>query len=507
MRTWFWTLLVFVAAVALALLLRDHSGNVLILVQPWRIELSLTFTVLLLIGSFLLLHLLLRAITWVGASPGRFRSWRNIRAQKRDQNLLESGWMKILEGRYEQADKDLARLLGKTRSRASKVVAGLASARAAHQLNEYSRRDEILNRARTHAQDDVRLREAVAVVAAELYLDEQRAEEALVLLQPLQDASSRYFHAARLLLRAHRQLGNDDRVFELARILQRRGAINAAQATALIESSAAARLRQGGPDSFKTIWAELKSDERVLPAIAQVAAELHARAGNHDEAARVLEAALDNRLDPVLLAAYAQCPPDQVRRRLSKAEVWLRSNPEDPALLAALGSLCLTGELWGQAERYLLDSMRLRSDMRIHALLGNLYDGLGRPADAARHWRLAAAVVGALPQFTVGRALPAADTRDDPTLIDVENPDYGRDGLRADGSVNQPPAASAADMAGDGLDAVVSPAGRPATPPPAQDYPQAQGNDVDQYFDSAPIPGVDMSHTSDQPRNLPDTTR
>src|SRR3546814_1421639 len=57
--------------------------------------------------------------------------------------------------------------------------------------------------------------------------------------------------------------------------------------------------------------------------------------------------------------------------------------------------------------------------MRILALLGNLYDRLGRADDASRHWRLASGVAGVLPVLPVSRALPAADTRGDPTLIDV----------------------------------------------------------------------------------------
>src|SRR5690554_208564 len=207
MRTWFWTLVVFIAAVALALILRDHNGNVLIMVQPWRIELSLTFAVLILIATFVVLHIALRLITWVGHGPERIRSWRSVRAQKRDHNLLESGWVNILEGRYEQADKDLTRLLGKTRSYTSKVVAGLASAQAAHHQGDHPRRNNALEQARLSARDDARLKEAVAIVTAEMYLDDNRAEEALSLLQPLQDASSRYFHATRLLLRAHQQLG------------------------------------------------------------------------------------------------------------------------------------------------------------------------------------------------------------------------------------------------------------------------------------------------------------
>src|SRR5690606_26349847 len=172
--------------------------------------------------------------------------------------------------------------------------------------------------------------------------------------------------------------------------------------------------------------------------------------GNIDEASRILEAALSARLDPRLLNAYSQCPPEHVARRLSRAEDWLKSYPDDSALLAALGNLCLTGELWGQGEHYLLRSMKIRSDMRIHALLGNLYDRLGRPTDAMKHWRLASGVAGVLPTLPVNRALPAADTRGDPTLVDVERLPQQAQVVR---DMHAPLAASAADFVSDDIPA------------------------------------------------------
>src|SRR5690606_697731 len=443
MRTSLWTLLVFVAAVGLALVLRDHSGNVLIVAQPWRIELSLTLAVLLIIASFVIFHVVLRVLGWIGHGPERFRSWRGLRFQKRDHELLEKGWINVLEGRYVEAEKDLTKLLGRTRSSSRKVLAGLASARASHHLGEYARRDEALALARESAANDPRLREATATVAAEMYLDQNRPQDALVLLQPLQDATTRYFHATRLLLRAHRQLRNHDRVFELTRLLSRRGVLEKTEAVQLIETSAAARLRAGGAEGYKAIWSDLKADERALPDVALAAADIQVALGNIDEASRILEAAITAQMDPRLLNAYSQCPPEHVARRLSKAEDWLKSHPDDSALLAALGNLCLTGQLWGQGEHYLLRSMKLRSDMRIHALLGNLYDRLGRPGDAMTHWRLASSVAGVLPVLPSSRSLPAADTRGDPTLIDVERLPAQAQVLR---DLHAPLAASAADF-------------------------------------------------------------
>src|SRR5699024_4580703 len=133
-----------------------------------------------------------------------------------------------------------------------------------------------------------------------------------------------------------------------------------------------------------------------------------------DEARKILEAALNNGLDPKLLNRYAYCPSEQVAKRLSKAEGWLKEDPDNPDLLITLGSLCLIGQLWGPGERYLQRSKKLRPDVKVHALLGNLYDGLGRKDEAFRHWKLAASSAEALPTFELSRLLPAADMADDP---------------------------------------------------------------------------------------------
>lgn len=485
MRTWLWTILLLALAVALALLLKTHGGNVLIVAPPWRVEMSLTLAVLLLLAIFLVAHVTLRIIYWFSGSPERFRLWRGRRAEKRDAELLESGWIGMMEGRYDQAQKEFQRLLDRTKASQRKVLAALALARAAHDDAAYERRDEALERAR-QAANDPRLREATAIAAAEMLLDEGRAQEALGLLQPIQDATSLHVNATRLLLRAHRQLGNFDQVYELTRLLSRRGGLVKSEAQALIETSAAARLRAAGDDGYKAVWSDLKSEERVLPGVAFEAAAIQTAKGNHEDAAKILQASLDVSLDPQLLAVYAQCPPEHVAKRLNKAEGWLKSNPENPDLLAALGNLCLTGQLWGQGERYLQRSMRIRSDARVHALLGSLYDRLGRSEDAARHWRLASGVAGALPVLAADSLLPAADTRQDPARLEAEIEDELTD--------EQAAVAGAHTAFVEGLPEEMDTAAKPV---PVEQRPE--DDSVDDYFDSAPIPGVDVEQTSDRP--------
>lgn len=506
MRTWFWTLILFVAAVALALVLREHAGNVYFVTPHHMVRSSITFFVLGLIALFIGLHVVLRLLAWFGGAPGRLGLWRRRRAQNRDREMLESGWIHILEGRYDEAERDLSRLLSKTRSPSSKVVAGLAAARAAHYQGEYTRRDEALKQARQASVDDVRLSDATAVTAAEMYLDQNQPQRAVELLQPVQDASSRHFHATRLLQRAYRQLGQYDRVYELTRLLLRRSAIDKQEAIDAIAWSASQRLLAGGAEQFKALWSDLKGEEKLLPAVALQAAQILESQSNYDEAARILEPAIKQSFDAGLLGAYAQCPAEQVSRRLAKAEEWLRDQPQNPVLLTTLGQLCLTSSMWGQAEHYLLRSLSLRDDLRVNALLGNLYDALGRQQDAVLYWRKASAMAGTLPVLLAGLALPAAQTHLDPALYgglsQLEVPVHL--------SAAFPHAASAvADDLPDNRPLPVS------TPPPGT-YDDSNVADPEQlsasaaedsahdYFDTAPIPGVDLSQTSDRPRRSHD---
>ena len=486
MRTWIWTFLVFVAAVALALVLREHGGNVLIIAPPWHISFSITFSVIALIALFFVFYMLLNGLSWLTGSPGRFRLWRHRRAERRDQDLLQTGWIHILEGRSAQAEKELTKLLAKSKSRKTKLVAGLASARASQDLAEYQRRDEALHVAQQNAGDDPQLKLAYATAAAEMYLEQGLAQQAIDLLQPVQDASSRHFQATRLLLRAYRQLDNPERVYELTRVLLRRSAIDKKQALDYIEYAAARRIQLANEEQFKSIWGDLRTEEKTRQQVALAAGQWLTQAGKLDEAARVLEAAIQQEPEPELLNLYASTTAEQYKRRLTKAEEWLQRHPNNPALLVTLGRLCVLGQLWGQAEHYFKRSMAIRNDLRIHALLGQLYDVLERPDEAIQHWRIAAATAGALPIMAPQRLLPAADLQDDPTLVDGALPE---DTTYVD--TTRPVAASAVAAA---VFAAAEPLAQ-AEPPEAT--PESNEDAEHQYFDTAPIPGVDVSMTSD----------
>lgn len=520
MATWFKTLLLLALAVTVAVLLRRYEGDVLILLPEWRVQLTLARAVAVVLLAFVLLYILLRLISWALAIPERLRGWRQRRVQKRDMELLEQGWITLLEGRYAQAEKSLTALLDQARPQRRKVLAALSAARAADALGEFERRDSLLASASEQAAGDDSLVQAVMLVGADMQLNQGKPAEALARLAPLQETASRHLHAQRLFLRAHHALGHNEESFALARALSRRGVLDEAEARTILGTTAAARLRGAQGEEWRKVWKDLKSDERLLPEVALAGAYCFDEAGHPDDAGKILEAAINDSFDARLIEAYAQCDADQVPRRLEKAEKWLQRNADQPELLRALGTLCLEGQLWGPAERYLVRSVQLKNDPRTHVLLGSLYDRLGKNDEALRHWRLASkAHLGRLPELQRKSFLPPAETQADPKIRDADDSfgSLGRypavaaaapvavvldeieadavtvpgldlpDELEADAMVVPPvEAASAvvADVSAEARAALRDSA--PADAPPADAV--AGHDEFDEYFDSAPLP-------------------
>ena len=97
-----------------------------------------------------------------------------------------------------------------------------------------------------------------------------------------------------------------------------------------------------------------------------------------------------------LAQQYGELPPmeaqarqDEARARIERAERWLRDHPEDPQLLATLGRLCMSAELWGKAQNYLEASVSFGDSRGAHLELARLAEREGRTAEAQKQFRRA----------------------------------------------------------------------------------------------------------------------
>jgi len=398
MKALFWLLVAFAAAVALVIFGRAHDSYVLFVYPPYRLELSLLLFAVLAFAGMAALYLAARLVHHVMALPGHVRGFRVRRRLTRAQSALASALQAYFEGRYARAGKEaaLAHDAG-----ASPGLAALIAARAAHQMRNFSDRDKWLERA---AAADEGLQVARLVTRAELALDERDYEAARVALKDLHGSGPKNIASQRMLLRAERGAGSWREVLRIASQLEKRDAISPAMAEEYKIQAYVALLARAADDraALEKCWREIPSRDQAHPRVAIAAARYAAALGAATLAREIIENGLVAEWSAPLVALYGELPAleageraAEARKRIERAEKWLNERPNEPQLLATLGRLCCSAELWGKAQSYLEASLSFEETRTAHLELARLAERAGREADAQRHFRRAAELSGA----------------------------------------------------------------------------------------------------------------
>jgi len=383
-----WILLVFAAAVGLALLVRFNHGNVAILWPPYRIEISANLAIAGLLAGFFVLHVLLIGTSRALALPQRVRDYRARRQQEQAGAALRDSILAFFEGRLGRVER-FARAAQSHPSTAG--PAALIAARSAQRLHEVERRDRWLQ----DAAADPGTANALLMTQAELAVEDRRTKDAVEIVERLQERGARHIVSLRTALRAYEQAERWDDVLRTLRLVEKRDAMHPTALHRLRSKAYVAVLgtRAGDPIAIRELWRTLRADERAIPEIAAATAAALADSGATDDARRIVEQGLDNTFSESLVATYARLSGDGVpplRDRLERLEGWRSRYGDEPSLLLALGRVCAAEKLWGKAEEYLTLVLRRQPTVAVHAALGDLYEALGRDAEAAAQYREAA---------------------------------------------------------------------------------------------------------------------
>ena len=394
MRSLFWLLAVFAAAVALVILGRVDAGYVFFIFPPYRVELTMLFFAVAALAGFLVLYVLLRLLGQTLALPATVRAYRARRRRERAHGALAAALQAYYEGRYRRAEKEaaLAFEIGPMPG-----LAALLAARASHQLRDFERRDRWLERA--DGAGDA-LQTARLVSRAELALEERDFGAARDALRRLQSAAPRHIATARMLLRAERGAGAWDEVRRLAGQLLKRDAIAPALAEEYKVQANVELLQRSADDAedFERRWREIAPRDQLHPRVAAAAARHATALGKASLAREILENSLAAEWNSKLIGLYGELPAqvptaeraEEARVRIERAERWLAERSRDPELLAALGRLCAQAELWGKAQSFLEASLSFEESRGAHLELARLAERLGQSADSQRHFRRAA---------------------------------------------------------------------------------------------------------------------
>jgi HemY protein len=375
-----------VAAAALAIIGVFDGGQVLLVMPPYRVDVSLNLFVVALVIGFIVIYAVMRAVRNIWKMPQRVAAYRARSRLAKANGALRDAIGHLYAGRFSKAEKSARDSLTVD---ANTGAAGLIGAKAAHEMHEYARRDEWL--ARVTGQDwlDARL-----MATADMRADGRDADGALAALTEMQAQGGRRLHAQQIALRAQQQLKNWGEVLKLVKTLEKREALHPAVAVRLRQVAAENLLRdrRHNPDALLEFWQSLSPTERQSPRLADLAAELLIALDRRNDARKIVEEALAQNWDARLLRRYPDCAVvGEALPLIQRAEAWHKERTEDADLLFALGRLCLHQQLWGKAQAFLEAALKLADNeplkIRTHRALARLHEQLGDSEKASEHYR------------------------------------------------------------------------------------------------------------------------
>ncbi|MDR2613939.1 MAG: hypothetical protein LBC91_01245 [Candidatus Accumulibacter sp.] len=139
MKSLFWILALFALAVGISLAMRFNEGYVLLVLPPYRAEISFNLAVLAVVLAFGVLHALLRAAALLSSLPRRLRESRARRRHEKAAETFAEGVRLYLAGERRKAIDTLAGLRGESDWTA------LATSLSARATDELQRTEEEKN--------------------------------------------------------------------------------------------------------------------------------------------------------------------------------------------------------------------------------------------------------------------------------------------------------------------------------------------------------------------------
>jgi HemY protein len=163
-----WVIALFALAVGLVVSARYNEGFVLVVLPPYRVEVSLNLLFVLLAAAFVVLYTFMRLVTTAVQTPSRVRQYRLARRRESAQTALIAAVEAYFEGRYAKAEQAASQSIELDQHRRLSLV---LAAHAAHELRAYDRRDAYLEQAAEGAPEDDALTEHAAKLRSDASLE------------------------------------------------------------------------------------------------------------------------------------------------------------------------------------------------------------------------------------------------------------------------------------------------------------------------------------------------
>jgi HemY protein len=386
-----WITGLFALAVLLGLTASWNTGYAILILPPYRLEVSFNLMIVLLITLIAVTYGVLRLISLAAGLPGEVRRFQQQKQQKQMQRALHESAIALFEGRFQKAERAATKSLLNDPSAESKALALLIAARAASAMQDYDTRDRYLLQLDS-------LPESLQLVRhmqeAELKFEAKDPLGALAAIERARSISPNLTNALRMELKIRLQQRQPEAVLALTEKLLKSEALEPEQARRYRQAAYTQQLDTLINGQEIQEWMrKVPEAERHNPLLASKIVAKLTDAQEAELASTLLEEALadDEQATPELareLAQLAEMLSEPRRLELMKAgEGWLKQRPRDHMLLLALGRMARCQQLWGKAQNYLEASLSIQPTLIAHAELVRLFRATGKEEQATQHYR------------------------------------------------------------------------------------------------------------------------
>lgn len=383
-------LLLLVASVWFGVEIVRHPGFLLIVYQPWLVQMPLWFAIVSLIFIFGLLYFFINSIDRVSFLWFRLKNWLSIRREHQSYSKTQLGLTALIEGRWKKAEK---LLLNGVNQSFEPLINCLAAAKAAHEQHAYDRRDNYIQKAYQVApKEDL----AIGLVQAELELKQDKLEQAAATLNHLRQASPRHPQVLKLLEKVYVRLADWKNLNLLLPGLRKANVLTGEEYDLfekniyceIFRASSTKRL-----SDILSLWNEMprhlrKNPEVVYAYVTQLSR--HAPVTGTEttkEIEELIRKILKQTWSSDLVNLYGTLPLNNLNRQLVIVGAWVKMYGQRPELLLVLGKLCVRLQLWGKAKDYFTRCLAQGPHLAASLEYGKLLEHLNEPDDALQIYR------------------------------------------------------------------------------------------------------------------------
>ena len=339
-----------VVVLAAILFVQKDPGFVLVKYGDFSVETSLATGIIAVAIAALLIHFIFKVLMGIWHFPGAVKRQSKGRRFDKSRRLLNQGLIDLAEGRFDQAESNLVKLVEYSES---PLVHYLAAARAAQLQGKHDERDSYLKAAH-EARPEAEM--AIGVTQAELQLAHQQLEQSLATLTHLRGIAPRHNHVLRLLARVYFELEDWQSLVELLPDIRKKKLLKESILKNMEGKSYRGFLAaaKGNQQALEKAWAKIPKAAQTDADLILYYIKLSNRASsNSSSVEQLIIKSLDQKWDNRLVEAYGLFKAIDPNEQLRRTEKWLGDYAKDENLLLALGRICIRAKLWGKAQSYL----------------------------------------------------------------------------------------------------------------------------------------------------------